>query len=292
MAVWQKRRGRRREAKAKAVVFAAERLLHVPMAAVVPRRRAETWLAMLRGLCDAESFCVENDEGAAHARQCLLRGGEKEKRWYASFVARSGAGAALAGVTMSKKAARLVAKRSSTHAWVFVGANEADEPLRGRALHTDDLAPDTAGTWHLQLVGRKNWFLQRRRGARRRVVTCHAGDVLFVDTRRWYHRTELPPRQRLSASIAFDFGVSRSFCPGRVSNVPAVLASRNLKKGTVVFTEDQLPDCQLPRRAEGANCEVVLMDDDDRLCLVAATDIPQGHVLSVPPSDDDASVEE
>ena len=116
--------------------------------------------------------------------------------------------------------------------WLFVGSNAAAKPkqsgkkrqreeppaaaLRGRPEHTD--AVDHSGTWHVQLQGHKTWFVrpcadardwgaappvleegapgvvQEARGGLRLRVDCEEGDVLLVNTRAWWHRTDIPPQ--------------------------------------------------------------------------------------------------
>jgi hypothetical protein len=72
---------------------------------------------------------------------------------------------------------------------------------------------------------------------------------------------------RLSVSYARDFycgatssgqATAESILPSETtadefSNVDGIYASQNVKRGCVVLTESQLPDCSLPRSAT-ANC--------------------------------------
>jgi hypothetical protein len=92
-------------------------------------------------------------------------------------------------------------------------------------------------------------------------VECQQGDLLFVNTRLWWHATELPETfsftDGLSISYARDFVCSSLELSGnirhsgdtdetRMTNVDGVYASRNVKRGDIVLTEDELPDCALP----------------------------------------------
>jgi hypothetical protein len=87
------------------------------------------------------------------------------------------------------------------------------------------------------------------------------------------------------------------------SNVDGVYASKNVKRGCVVLTESQLPDCSLPRSAN-ANCLIsqasidefvmhltllVLQLPSGEMCLLAADNIRAGDWLTVAPSSDSDS---
>jgi hypothetical protein len=97
-------------------------------------------------------------------------------------------------------------------------------------------------------------------------VECNQGDFLFVNTKLWWHATQLPSTVQfpdgLSTSYARDFtspslgiqpekhGIlqekaSKSI---RMTNVDGLYASKKVKVGDVVLTEDELPDCALPGR--------------------------------------------
>ncbi len=91
--------------------------------------------------------------------------------------------------------------------------------------------------------------------------------VLASFTRRCpiYHDTSRT--RRLSVSYARDFycsaastgrATTQSILPSKTtadefSNVDGIYASKNVRRGCVVLTESQLPDCSLPRSAT-ANC--------------------------------------
>jgi hypothetical protein len=138
-------------------------------------------------------------------------------------------------------------------------------------------------------------------------LECIAGDVLIINTRLWWHQTVLPTAgpqssadtgsssrtgNNLSISVARDFSLQPedvdvcAVCrstddddddDGRgggkqsttmMSNCDGIYATRNLNEGDVICTEEDLPDCSLPRtktKAE-ANSEVAWMKmpvDDD-----------------------------
>ena len=233
----------------------------------------------MRRLMDAESFCVESGTSEVPATP-RLPPEEGSKRWYASFIVRDARDlASKANIEMPSYLTSL--GRRSSHAWVFVGQNEGKRPLEGRPEHTDDLDPETRGTFHLQVIGTKDWYL--RQGTKLRHVRCKPGDVVFLDTRIWFHRTEIPGNQGLSISVAFDFGNVERPVRSHVSNVTAILAARHLTRGTVILTEDDLPNAELPRSAN-ANC-CIRRETNGLLCLVANQFIGCGEVLAIPPSE-------
>ena len=155
-------------------------------------------------------------------------------------------------------------------------------------------------------------------------IVCKEGDLLFVNTRLWWHQTFLPrsddSRHGLSISYARDFvapmlSLERSCyyqtpkksdddededdnddnnvdddeeCQVKpMTNVEGVYASRNVRKGSIVLRQSELPDCSLPE-SQYYNCEVCEMDDGS-LALIAAKDIVAGDWLTVSFSSDDSS---
>ena len=112
--------------------------------------------------------------------------------------------------TKPAPAARAGAKRQKTTA-----AAAAPEPIDGRPEHTDNVTH--SGTWHAQLRGTKTWYVRPLKtaevwegspptlagkpgavqgtlaGARLRIVV-EEGDLLVINTRVWWHRTEIDPQ--------------------------------------------------------------------------------------------------
>lgn len=125
--------------------------------------------------------------------------------------------------------------------WIFFGRNLSSEAYRGRVEHTDSVSHD--GTWHRQVSGEKIWYLRpvteskewpygppkvqsNRNRLRKKSPTdntivkgddliqrlriiCRANDFLIINTRLWWHSTEIPNTQsatdRISLSYARDF---------------------------------------------------------------------------------------
>ncbi|KAG8459157.1 hypothetical protein KFE25_002564 [Diacronema lutheri] len=165
--------------------------------------------------------------------------------------------------------------------WFFIGANGGHEPLAGRPEHTDALSHD--GTWHYQLSGRKAWRLRptdellealvpKRRGAggaavprppsAHEEIVCHAGDVLLINTRLWWHSTTLPRTVGARAR-----GAPRARSPS-----------------------PQMPDCELPISTD-PNCVVREDAYTGELVLCAVRDIASGEFFTVAADSSDESGE-
>ena len=300
----------------------------------------------------ARTWCVENagdgGDAAALTPRALLGGGRQSVKaaarapsWYVSFVLQNDE--KLLARTLARlplAAPPCFAGAASTTArcvWFFVGRHAPPAPappLRGRPEHTD--AVSHAGTWHAQLEGKKVWHVRPLADARAWPprarppptlggaalaglrVECAAGDVLLINTRCWWHRTEIPPTgdDGLSISYARDWTGWPDARDGdadgergggddkdgeddgddgecAMGNVDGVYASRSLKAGDVVLTEDELPDCALPEHAS-PNCEVVSDCEaaGGAAALVATRDIGVGEWLTVGFSEDEESGEE
>mmetsp|Transcript_8126 Transcript_8126/g.11317 ORF Transcript_8126/g.11317 Transcript_8126/m.11317 type:complete len:279 (+) Transcript_8126:51-887(+) len=175
---------------------------------------------------------------------------------------------------------------NAPHAWLFVGKNSSDTDLPGRPEHTDALAKHIQGTWHWQAQGCKRWYIAAR-GHKSKSFLCEPGDLLLIDTSFWSHRTSIPPQSDISVSIARDFSQNQSeeHAP---TNIDATLAARRLYPGDIVLTQDDLPDCSLPR-SPSPNCKVDICPDTGRMLLRAITTLVPGDVLTVLNSSDEAS---
>lgn len=84
--------------------------------------------------------------------------------------------------------------------WFFLSWAERYEELPGRARHVDAIS-GAAATIHHQLHGRKLWRLSpptacsSECGEKTLEVIAGPGQVLSVDTNRWYHQTSLLPAE-------------------------------------------------------------------------------------------------
>mmetsp|Transcript_55053 Transcript_55053/g.153469 ORF Transcript_55053/g.153469 Transcript_55053/m.153469 type:complete len:346 (+) Transcript_55053:68-1105(+) len=260
-----------------------------------------------------QTFNLENGpEALADASKIFGRRRPPDGTWYASFVVQKRKAALSAFLNaLPMKVPHFLADEASGDAgsncqvdgtgvrhsdavWVFVGRNTGRGPLKGRPEHTD--AVEHSGTWHLQLRGAKVWTLRPSEELKRRVpslrfagsanVRCHVGDVLCVNTRLWWHRTYLPGGCGLSMSVARDMcfdGARNSACD--MTNIEGHYAMRRISKGTILATEDEMPDMQLPRDS-APNCEVGEFSDGTA-ALVALRNIKRGEWFSIAPSEDE-----
>ena len=152
------------------------------------------------------------------------------------------------------------------HYWIFLGRNnDHNEWLPGRKEHTDSIQHD--GTFHHQLVGGKLWKLRPTLELRQLCDEQHdtalldsyeilveEGDVFVINTRLWWHQTELPPGW--SVSYARDLYLDPKSCaktnldeldrdesaPESVSNREVSWASGFIEKGTTLVVADEVEE--------------------------------------------------
>merc|ERR1712196_595802 len=149
--------------------------------------------------------------------------------------------------------------------WLFVGKNTLGEhckPITGRPEHTD--AVEHSGTWHMQVMGSKTWLVrpiadstawpaaipditqcrnafQGADGQWRLSIEVEQGDLLFVNTRLWWHHTKLNPQDApgMSVSYARDFYLCAQQKPGAVpkGNIDGLHAPHFFSQGDVVLSK-------------------------------------------------------
>lgn len=210
--------------------------------------------------------------------------------------------------------------------WVFFGRNPVEKTdeernsgkdLQGRPEHTDSISHD--GTWHYQMSGTKRWLLRPTRQLQYKMhgkyvdtasnapttIDCHQGDVLIVNTKLWYHQTILPQQPYPSVSYARDFWIScapfkisagasnDSDCEkgAQMTNVDGLYATDEIPEGTIIFREDDMPDCELHRSSINPNCEVVELEDGTQ-AVVSIRHIPAGEFFCVGESSDEEEGDE
>ena len=104
-------------------------------------------------------------------------------------------------------------------------------------------------------------------------VKCNEGDVLILNTKLWWHKTIIPPQPTCkddgkavpSVSYARDVyfdesdGSTSKQDDGKMSNLDGLYAADDIDKDTIIFTEEDMPDCEL-HRSEDPNCELVQLE--------------------------------
>jgi U3 small nucleolar RNA-associated protein 6 len=183
--------------------------------------------------------------------------------------------------------------------WFFFGRNSSgQEAIQGRPNHTDSVTHD--GTWHYQLSGTKRWYLRPTEELKATwkshgfdladetplplTVDCCEGDILLINTRLWWHCTEIPVQPMPSVSYARDFYFGKPLreenTATNMSNVDGMYAASDLEAGVIVFRQDDMPDCELHRSSD-PNCEVVFLNDENVHAVVSIRAIRAGEFFCV-----------
>ena len=130
------------------------------------------------------------------------------------------------------------------------------------------------------------------------VVECDEGDVFILNTRLWWHKTVIPPQPICkvhgkavpSVSYARDIYFDRTqgaamADDSKMSNLDGLYAAEAIEKDTIVFTEEDMPDCEL-HRSEDPNCELVLLDNGIG-AIVSRRAIAAGEFFCIAESSDE-----
>ena len=175
--------------------------------------------------------------------------------------------------------------------WIFVGRNTSPHAiLKGRSEHTDNIQHD--GTFHYQLEGTKTWHIRPTQELLERScssinntpnetsfretykLTLDRGDVMVINTRLWWHRTEIPPAAQyddddavcgnLSISYARDIYLDGKTPPSDevMSNVEGAWAVGFIPKGAelpIDSIDDVLPMRRTTSEQE-ANCKLIVCE--------------------------------
>lgn len=203
--------------------------------------------------------------------------------------------------------------------WIFCGKCNLKSSFDGRKEHTDSISH--SGTWHYQCSGKKIWHIRPAEESEEwnklapkilkktkkykldesidkdgyLSACCNTGDILMINTKLWWHSTKLVNDGEISYSYARDFYLNSDISEDEIklssmTNVDGLYASKNFKKGDIVLSERDLPNCSLSRSID-ANCTVSTLDNDE-LVLEAVKDIHVGDWLTVFPSSDEESDDE
>jgi len=260
---------------------------------------------------DKESWCIETKggENSLSPNQFLSPLVTKD-RAYCSFLVQKDKTAYEATVhCLPCQEIPLTQWKYEPALWMFFGRNPlGNVSLDGRPEHTDSVTFD--GTFHFQLSGVKIWslrptpelvshvncrFPEMHFSQDTRVqISCKEGDVIVVNTRLWFHCTVIPPQVHPSVSYARDFRFqsvepdeSQDKEEGGMKNLDGLYATNDILKGTVIFSESEMPDCELHRSSSNPNCEVVELEDGTN-AVVSCRRIAAGEFFCVAESSDES----
>ena len=160
-----------------------------------------------------------------------------------------------------------------------------DEGRNGKVQKSEDLSA-TAG-----LAGSEEG---------RVIVKCNEGDVLILNTKLWWHKTIIPPQPtckddgKAVPSVSYaqdvyfdeaDGSTSKKDDDGKMSNLDGLYAADNIDKDTIIFTEEDMPDCEL-HRSEDPNCELVQLESGLG-AIVSRRPIAAGEFFCIAESSDE-----
>eukprot|EP00978_Attheya_sp_CCMP212_P022711 scaffold68169_cov58-Attheya_sp.AAC.3 len=193
--------------------------------------------------------------------------------------------------------------------WLFVGRNNNAHEMKGRNEHTDDIYHN-GGTFHYQLAGVKTWNIRPTEELREMcderdialkdtyVHTVEEGDIFVINTRLWWHQTEIPgaisaktggnQNDNLSISYARDIHLDGTQPTEgdeqHMNSKDGAWATAFIAKGTVLLTEVDPPISRTTVRAD-ANCEMFVVEDSEegekQLAVVAFRDIKEGEFYTI-----------
>ena len=276
---------------------------------------------------DKDSFCIENETSSESFAKTdkggsfLVATANDKRVGYCSFMVQNDKEALSSMIDKLPVTDPLQADSDQDEKWgyepclwVFFGRNHSDKDLDGRPEHTDQISHD--GTWHYQLSGTKRWLLRPtpqllrswKQGdtdiePKQMQIDCQQGDVLIVNTSLWRHQTVLPPQTEPSVSYARDFwidptqmnskqGETANTEKGVMTNVDGLYAMDDIAEDTIIFREDDMPDCELHRASEeNANCKVVELEDGLH-AVVSCKFIKAGEFFCIPEEDSDEEEED
>lgn len=154
-------------------------------------------------------------------------------------------------------------------------------------------------------------------------VECKQGDILFLNTRLWWHSTLIPaqdvscisyardvyfPNSAAAVANAADTSESRNLekvgdgqgstshnqlyqQQSSMANIDATYAAEDIEPSTILFTEHTMPECELHRSKTNANCEVVEMEDEESgesyMAVVSLRAIKAGEFFAILESDEE-----
>jgi len=128
--------------------------------------------------------------------------------------------------------------------WCFVGKSETAS-IVGRTEHKDIIS--ASGSWHLQTRWKKIWYVREDKNSSPVAIVVNPGDMIFINTRKWFHQTEIPKSDHGEYSISYarDFWLDyddfkRDSKKVDKSNIETPWANNDIPKGGLVISEKPL----------------------------------------------------
>ncbi len=130
-------------------------------------------------------------------------------------------------------------------------------------------------------------------------ICCNKGDILVLNTRLWWHMTNLPVQPTASTddnmsvpsvSYARDMyfrqthGSENDDQAENMTNLDGLYASNDIEAGTIVFRESSMPNCELHRTKDNPNCEIIELDCGEG-AVVSCRNIKAGEFFCIMESD-------
>ena len=199
--------------------------------------------------------------------------------------------------------------------WFFVGRNSNSHGMQGRNEHTDDIEHN-GGTYHFQAAGSKTWKLRPTDELRTMcdeldialkesyIHTVEEGDIFVINTRLWWHQTEIPAFAGGDASSCHNLSISYArdiWLDGmqpqegqdmHMSSKDGSWATAFIPKGATLLTDADPPISRTSERID-ANCELVVVGEneegEEQLALVTLQDIKEGEFYIIFDSKDATS---
>lgn len=195
--------------------------------------------------------------------------------------------------------------------WLFFCRNNTSTAMKGRNEHTDDI-DHNGGTFHYQVAGTKTWTIRPTEKMRDKcdeldialkkyyVQTVEEGDVFVINTRLWWHQTEIPglsgagkgrkngKRTNLSMSYARDICLdgTQPVEGGELdmNNKDAGWASAFIAKGTVLHTQADPPVVRTAGEGN-VNCELFVAGNNEegeiQMALRMTKELQEGDYFTI-----------
>jgi len=181
---------------------------------------------------------------------------------------------------------------SGSKIWKLRPTMELLQKARSAACESDS-SNDGLRSWPLQQTNNEgksdnsNNIERNSNGGIPITIQCSKGDVLIINTRLWWHQTFIPLVNHVEPSISYARD-GRFFCDDNSSepketlfstNLDGLFSTEDIEEDTIIFTEKDMPDCEL-HRSISPNCQVAQLEDGTD-CVVSLKPISAGEFFSV-----------